>query len=103
MIRQVGVWPWLESPLSPIELAHGSAFDTSATTTFPYPAEAANQKRVVLERIRIVDQLREELVVAGTGKFEAIAYRGVLRTNLSPPTALEIEDRLVAVGECHSP
>ncbi len=55
----------------------------------------------MLEGVGVVDQLGQQLVVAGPGQLEALADRGVLGSGLRPPAPLEVEDRPVTLGECH--
>ena len=55
----------------------------------------------MLHRVGRVEQLSEDLVVAGGRQLEALADGELLRAGLGPPGPLEVEDRLVAVGERH--
>src|SRR4051794_27597445 len=66
-------------------------------------AKAAHDERVIGHGVGGVEELVQQLVVARGRQPEAVADHAFLRPRLRPPRTLEIEDRPLALRQCHPP
>src|SRR5690606_9893261 len=64
-----------------------------------HATQALDEHRVGGQRLRAVDELVEDLVVAGRAHVEQVLDGLLLGTGVLPPLALELEDAAVAVAE----
>src|SRR5882757_7364757 len=65
----------------------------------PLPAQPGHQGRVEHERLRTVDEVVQQLVVAGRGHAKGIADLLLLGPERPPPAALKGEDPHLAFGQ----
>ena len=72
-----------------------------ATPPVAHAPQAAHHQRVVIEGLLGLDQRLELLVVLRRRQPELLGDRRFLRLVLGPPRALEIEQRLFELGQCH--
>src|SRR4051794_15798018 len=61
--------------------------------------QPADRRRGVVQRLRLTDQPRDQLVVLGEGMAEVLAHGHVLRTEVLEPRSLEVQDRAVFLAQ----
>src|SRR5438874_8421060 len=76
-----------------------AALEAGPAPSLALPAEAADEQRVVRQRVVRLYERVQHLAVAGRREVEPVADRDVLRTGLGPPGPLEVKDRPVSIGE----
>jgi hypothetical protein len=73
-----------------------------AAATITQATETSDAERIVLIGGRTLEKFAEDLVVPIDGEFEALLDERFLGADLMPPRTLELEDRLVTVGQVYS-
>ena len=66
---------------------------------FAEPAQALNQHRRGLEGIVAIDEVVEQLVIAGRCHVEEILDCGLFRSSKAPPITFELKDASFEVGQ----
>src|SRR6476661_4134260 len=69
----------------------------ASSADLPDPPQPPHEHRVVLERVRTVDDPVQQLVVARGGETEPLADRSLLRDVQPPRLPLEVQDRARSV------
>ena len=72
-----------------------------AAASIAQATETPDTERIVLIGGRALEEFAEDLVVAIDGEFEALLDERFLGAGLMPPRTLELEDRLVTVGQVY--
>lgn len=70
-----------------------------STPAITQSTQTSDPERIVLVGGRTLEQFAEDLVVPIDGEFEALLDERLLGASLMPPRTLELEDRLVTVGQ----
>ena len=73
-----------------------------AAASIAQATETTNTERIVLIGSRTLEEFAEDLVVPIDGEFETLLDKRFLGAGLMPPRTLELEDRLVTVGQVYS-
>ena len=73
--------------------------DSALPALIAHTTEAADGKRGILNRLGVIENPAEDLVVPGGAHREVIANSPVLGTGIEPPGALELEDRFLTIGK----
>src|SRR5262249_27458324 len=84
---------WSARPRSPATRVGAPTFDPIASSLLASLAETENRERVVVQRLRTIDQRVQRPVVGARRHVEAGADPRILASAELPPRALEVDQR----------